>query len=129
MQVCQHITRKANHIQFEYLINNKALAIIPKEKDLGVCITNTLTWSEHAHERCAKANKMLGFLRRSSMEVNNIKIRRTLYLAIVRSVLGYSTQVWSPQSIELIKKNERIQRRGTKLRSEVAIYMTHTKTG
>ena len=49
------------------------------------------------------------------MEVNNIKIRRTLYLAIVRSGLGYATQVWSPQSIEFIKKIERIQRRATKL--------------
>ena len=58
---------------------------------------------------------MLGFLRRSSVEINNVKVRRTLYMTIVRSVLGYATQVWSPQSIESIKRIERVQRRATKL--------------
>ena len=33
----------------------------------------------------------------------------------MRPHLGYATQVWSPQSIELIRKVERIQRRVTKL--------------
>ena len=36
------------------------------------------------------------------------------YLALVRPRLGYATQVWSPQSIELIRKVEQIQRRATK---------------
>ena len=57
---------------------------------------------------------MLGFLRRAATEITDIKIRRTLYLSIVRSTLGYATQVWSPQSIDLIMRTERIQRRATK---------------
>ena len=57
---------------------------------------------------------MLGFLRRAAMEITYVKIRRTLYLSIVRSTLGYATQVWSPQSIDLITRTERIQRRATK---------------
>ena len=57
---------------------------------------------------------MLGFLRRAAMEITDAKIRRTLYLSIVRSTLGYATQVWSPQSIDLITRTERIQRRATK---------------
>ena len=40
--------------------------------------------------------------------------RGTLYFALVRSHLGYATQLWSPQSVELIVKLERIQRRATK---------------
>ena len=43
-----------------------------------------------------------------------VSTRRTLYLAVVRPTLGYATQVWSPQSIYLIKPTERIQRRATK---------------
>ena len=42
------------------------------------------------------------------------EVRRTLYLALVRPHLGYATQIWAPQSIELIVKLERIQRRATK---------------
>ena len=41
-------------------------------------------------------------------------MRRTLYLALVRSQYGYATQVWAPQSIKLIAKLERTQRRATK---------------
>ena len=41
--------------------------------------------------------------------------RRTLYLSIVRCHLGYATQVWSPQSIGLLKRVENVQRRATKL--------------
>ena len=57
---------------------------------------------------------MLGFLRRAAAGITDIKIRRTLYLSIVRSTLCYATQVWSPQSIDLITRTERIQRRATK---------------
>ena len=42
------------------------------------------------------------------------KARRTLYLSVVRPVLAYASQVWSPQSIGLIKRTERIQRRASK---------------
>ena len=40
--------------------------------------------------------------------------RRTMYLTLVRLHLGYATKVWSPQSIELMKSLERVQRRATK---------------
>ncbi len=37
-----------------------------------------------------------------------------LYLSLIRSAFGYSSQVWSPQSITLIHRAERVQRRATK---------------
>lgn len=40
--------------------------------------------------------------------------RRTLYLGLVRAHLANATQIWAPQSIELISKLEKIQRPGTK---------------
>ena len=40
--------------------------------------------------------------------------RRTLFLTIVRCHLGYASQVWSPQSIGLLKQVEGIQQRATK---------------
>jgi hypothetical protein len=111
---CQYVTRKKSPIKHVYKINNKPLVVTKKEKDLGIWITDTLSWSYHTRDRCAKANKMLGFLRRAATEITDVKIRRTLYLSIVRSTLGYATQVWSPQSIDLITRTERIQRRATK---------------
>ena len=48
------------------------------------------------------------------MDVKNLSTRRTLYLAVARPSLGYATQVLSPQSIDLIKRTECIQRHATK---------------
>ena len=71
---------------------------------------------EETLDRCAQANKLLGYLNRSAADVKNLSTRRTLYLAVVRPTFGYATQVWSPQSIDLIpvKRTERIQRRAAK---------------
>ena len=57
---------------------------------------------------------MLGYIRRSTYKIKSLAIRRTLYLSLVRSQLGYASQVWAPQSIELIARLERIQRRASK---------------
>ena len=46
--------------------------------------------------------------------MKTISVRRTLYLTLVRSKLCYASHVWAPQSVELIKRVERIQRRATK---------------
>ena len=53
---------------------------------------------------------MLGYIRRSTLNIRDLAIRKTLY----RSHLGYATQVWAPQTVELVKKVERVQRRATK---------------
>ena len=61
-----------------------------------------------------ESQKLLGFVRRLSRYIQSTQTRRTLYLSIVRCHLGYATQVWSPQSIGLLKRVENIQRRTTK---------------
>ena len=57
---------------------------------------------------------MLGYIRRNTRTINSVKTRRTIFLALVRSHLGYATQVWTPQSIELLLQLEKPQRRATK---------------
>jgi hypothetical protein len=57
---------------------------------------------------------MLGFIKRSTRTIKNFIVRRTLYITLVRSQIGYATQVWSPQTIGLIARLERVQRRASK---------------
>ena len=111
---CQRITRKVKPVEHSYQLASKPLEVTTAEKDLGVWISSDLTWSRHVTEKCAKANKLLRFLRRCALEISNHRTRRTLYLAVVRPVLGYAAQVWCPQTVELIRRTERIQRRATK---------------
>ena len=73
-----------------------------------------LTWHAQVSHQAARANKLLGFVRRNSRFIHSTSVRRTLYLGLVRGHLGYATQVWAPQGIELISKLESIQRRATK---------------
>ena len=108
------ITRRSQPIHHLYSIKGKERALIPAEKDLGIWIASDLTWSKHILDRCARANKLLGFIKRCSGEISDVRTRRTLYLSLVRSVFGYSSQVWSPQTVTLIQRMERVQRRATK---------------
>ena len=110
----QHITRKTKPILSSYKLNNTALELYAAEKDLGVWISKDLTWYKQVNEQSSRANKLLGYLKRNTRFILRTEVRRTLYLALVRPHLGYATQIWAPQSIELIVKLERIQRRTTK---------------
>ena len=103
----QHITRKFNPVEFQYKINDKPLVVTNHEKDLGVYVSSDLTWKNYMLEQVAKANKLLGFIRRCATDVQSSSIRKTLYLAIVRPALGYATQVWSPQTMDLIRHRTR----------------------
>ena len=110
----QHITRKTKPILSSYELKNTALELYAAEKGLAVWISKDLTWYKQVNEQSSRANKLLGYLKRNTRFILRTEVRRTLYLALVRPHLGYATQIWAPQSIELIVKLERIQRRATK---------------
>ena len=86
------------HLQGSMLEN------VENERDLGVWISINLTWRKQVLEQCSKANKMLDFIKRSTKTIKNCKARRTLYITLVRSQMGYTAQVWSPQTIDLIAR-------------------------
>ena len=82
-----------------------------------------MTWHKQVNEQSSRANKLLGYLKRNTRFILRTEVRRMLYLALVRPHLGYATQIWlAPQSIELIAKLERIQRRATKFISKLPYF-------
>ena len=95
-------------------MNGSVLDVTAAEKYLGVWISSDLTWTNQVYHQSNKSNKLLGFIRQSSRYIIKCSTRRTMYLALVFPHLGYATQVWSSQSIELMKSLERVQRRATK---------------
>ena len=108
------VSRKKQPITFNYHISSTNLHRVQEEKDLGVIITWNLSWDSHIHKITAKANKLLGLLRRTCPCLTDVSIRRTLYLSLVKSQLCYASEVWSPhiqaQKIQL----EQVQRRATR---------------
>jgi hypothetical protein len=72
--------------------------------------------------QCAQANKSLGYIRRSTIKIKTISVRRTLCIALVRSHLAYASQVWAPQTVDLIKRTERVQRRASNYRLDLPFF-------
>jgi hypothetical protein len=61
----------------------------------------------------SKANKMLGFVKRTASGIHDKRVWKILYLTIVRSQLAYSSQVWAPQTVNILTI-EWLQRRASK---------------
>ena len=85
-----------------------ALYVTRQEED------SNLSWDLHVTRIVLKANRMLGLLNRTCPLITDIKVRRTLYLSLVKSQLSYATVVWSPASVKLRTILERVQRRATR---------------
>ncbi len=101
-------------MHFQYHMDSTKLLRVNEEKDLGVIITENLSWESHLTCICAKANKLRGLLKRTCISIIDSSVRKTLYLTLVRSKLSYATEVWSPASSLLKQKAEKIQRRATR---------------
>ncbi len=108
------LNAKHRQLLASYAMKDCQLTSIKNERDLGVWISTNLRWNKQANQQCARANKELSYIRRNTRTIHNTTTRRTIYLALVRSHLSYATQVWTPQSVELLLKVERTQRRATK---------------
>ena len=107
------MTRKKNPVRYDYHLGHVDLQLVNEEKDFVVMITSKLTWETQVLMVTAKANKLLGLLRCTCPLLTVIKVRRSLYLALVKSQMSYATEVWSPGHSTLKQKAERVQRRAT----------------
>ena len=108
------ISRKRTPTQTQYVINENIVEQAPIIKDLGVLITNNLSWSKHIESIVSSANKTLGLVKRICKVVKNTNTRKILYCALVRPKLEYACSVWSPYTIKHRLLIENVQRRASK---------------
>jgi len=83
-------------------------------KDLGIVMTDDLSWNQHYENIIPKAYRMLGLLHHCFSQFQTVPAKRTLYLSLVRSQVMYCSIIWRPNLIKDITLVERIQRRATK---------------
>ena len=84
------------------------------EKDLGVYIDNELSFKNHVAQITAKANRIVGIIRRSFDNLSE-ELFVQLYKSLVRPILEYGHSVWNPYLKTLCQEVEKVQRRATKL--------------
>ena len=80
----QTVTRKLNPVNFDHHLEDKILALVKKGKDLGIVITNYLTWDHQILAVVSKPNKMLGhyiFRWLVSLELCDLSLVSCIYFA------------------------------------------------
>ena len=111
-----HIGRK--NPKSEYSMNGTKLTETKEEKDLGVTIDCRLEFDRHIKNIVAKANRTLGMIR-ISFTCMDKNMFLDLYKGLVRPLLEYCVQAWSPYKKKYIELIEGVQRRATRLVPEL----------
>ena len=93
---CMQITRAKEDIPCSYIINDNLLDQVSTHnyKHLGVVISSNLSWKSHVLHTAAKANRILGLLKRTFGKCP--KAINIGYKSLVRPILEYACPVWNP---------------------------------
>ena len=73
----QSISRKSGPIESTYSLKDKALEAVHTEHDLGVWVSHDLTWSKEVLEQAARANRLLGYVKRNKHHIQITAVRRS----------------------------------------------------
>jgi hypothetical protein len=109
------ISRKTLPIRTAYTMGQTRLERVNSFVDLGIIIQDNLLWDEHINNMIKRANRNLWFIKRSIGIHATSDAKKTLYVALVRSILEYGTIIWTPISKQNLRHIESIQRKATKL--------------
>ena len=81
-------------------------------RDLGVIMGDEATFAAHIEGMTAKARRQAGWILRTFSARDKLTMM-TLYKALVRPIVEYCSQLWSPSQVGLIRKVESVQRNFT----------------
>ena len=104
-----HATKKSV-INTAYTLHNQVQQTTDSSKYLGVTLSDDLTWQKHVDITTSKANRALGFIRRTLGDCSK-QVKVTAYTTMVRPTLEYSSPVWDPKPPLLRKNLEQVQRK------------------
>jgi hypothetical protein len=107
------VTNKTKKTEANYHLHDHTLELVTSAKYLGLTITNKLQWDQHINNTTAKANKILGFLRRN-LKIPSIRIKEQAYQMRVRLLVEYASTVWNPYTKTEINKIKAVQRRAAR---------------
>ena len=112
VQKCNVISfcRNRQTTLFDYKMEIVSITRVSTVKDLGIFLDYKLCFAQHVAVTTAKAYAVLGFIKRNTQQFDDIYCLKSLYCALVRSILEYGVLVWSPYYAVQINRIERIQR-------------------
>ena len=101
-----------------YVMEEENLGQLTEHKDLGVLVDDQLKFHKHTAAAVKKASMVLGLVKKSFalLDCDTVPI---LYKSLVRPHLEYGNVIWGPFFKEDMKLVEKVQRRATKMITEV----------
>ena len=99
------------NVSYVYMLDHNDLERVDTIDDLGVTVTSNLSWSKNIKSISARANSLLGMIRRSDTPS---PVKFQLYVSHTRSILEYCSPIWSPANVKDILLLEGVQRHATK---------------
>ena len=107
---CILLTNKRNIPLQTITLNNQPLQYVQHYKYLGVTVSHNLSWTQHIHDICKKARRVLGTIYHRIMKnTNDSRIILRLYTTLVRPHPEYAAQVWNPHLEKDIRCLEKVQ--------------------
>ena len=104
------ITHSKNPPQHFYSLCGCVLSQVRDTKYLGITISSDLQWDRHITATTAKANRMIGFLRRNLSRCPR-QLRELAYITLIRSRVEYGAVVWDPYLAKDVQSIEAVQRK------------------
>ncbi|RYE04832.1 MAG: hypothetical protein EOP33_08405 [Rickettsiaceae bacterium] len=83
---------------------------VTEQRDLGVTIDSKMNFIAHKSSVISRAKSTLGFIKRFCYNVNNVGTLKTLYSALVESIVSHCSVVWLPDGSTWIDKIESVQK-------------------
>ena len=96
-----------------YKLHDHPLQSTDSVKYLGLTLISDLKFNTHINNVTAKANSILGLLRRN-LKISSQAVKTQAYQSLVRSHLEYAATVLSPHTSDNIRKVEMVQRRAAR---------------
>lgn len=118
VEKCSVLHAGSRNPEANYTLLGAHISPTDVQKDLGVLITKDLKFSRQCLEAEKRANKILGYIKRQ-FRYRNKETVLSLYNSLVRPLLEYAVQFWSPTLRQDVKRLEQVQARATKLVPEI----------
>lgn len=102
---------KLSYNKHTYFLDDKELVRVESVKDLGIYFDCSLSFEIHIKYIVNKALKKLGFIQRFSRNFRDPRVFLQLYKVLVKPILTYASEIWSPNTNILSYEIEKIQHR------------------
>lgn len=111
---CRTLHIGTNNPRHPYFLGHRRIETTSQHNDLGVLVSDDLSWSAHVRSITARANSVCYLIRRTFSRCS-VEICRLLYTSYVRPILEHAGPAWYPVLRRDQLLLESIQRRATRI--------------